>query len=66
MASFECELVIREYHIYQAIWVASYGETFNCMRETGNIFDLFVVAVVRDGEATCQVNISCLFAVFTT
>jgi len=31
-------------------WVASYGETFNCMRETGNIFDPFAVAVVKDGE----------------
>ena len=32
------------------IWEASYGETFHCMREIGNSFDPFAVAVVRDGE----------------
>ena len=36
--------------ISKEIWAASYGETFHCMTETGNIFDLFAVAVVRDGE----------------
>ena len=30
--------------------MASYGEAFNCVREAGNIFDLFAVAIVRDGE----------------
>ena len=29
--------------------------TFNCVREAGNIFDLFVVAVVRDGKIICHV-----------
>ena len=33
---------------------ASYGETFHCMGETancsGNSFDLFAVAVIRDDE----------------
>ena len=42
--------MIRGYHIYKEIWEASYGETFDCMRETGNSFDPFAVAVVRDGE----------------
>ena len=41
--SFEYESVIRGYHI-------SHGETFDCVRETGNTFDLFAVAVIRDGE----------------
>ena len=50
MVSFECESVIPGYHIYQAIWVASYGETFNCLREMGNVFDSFAATVVRDGE----------------
>ena len=48
--SFECDLVIRGYHIYKEIWEASYGEMFHCMRETGNSFDPFAVTVVRDGE----------------
>ena len=50
MASFVCKSVIHGYHIYQAIWVTSYKETFNCVREAGNIFDPFAVAVVRDSE----------------
>ena len=37
------------------IWEASYGETFHCMRETGNSFDPFAVAVVRDGEMIAHV-----------
>ena len=37
------------------IWEASYGETFHCMRETGNSFDPFAVAVVRDGEIIAHV-----------
>ena len=28
----------------------SHGETFDCVRETGNMFDPFAVAVIRDGE----------------
>lgn len=53
--SFEYDLVICVYHIYKEIWEASHGETFNCVRETGNketgnSFDPFAVAVRRDGE----------------
>ena len=44
VTSFECNSVIRGYHIYKEIWEASYGETFHCMRETGNSFDPFAVA----------------------
>ena len=68
--SFECDSVIRGYHIYKEIWEASQGETFHCMRETGNTFDPFAVAVVRDGEIIshmrAKVNFSCCFSVFTT
>ena len=52
---FECNSVICGYHIYQEVWVACYGETFNCLRETGNIFDLFAIAVARDGEIISHV-----------
>ena len=48
------------------IWEASYGETFHCMRETGNSFDSFAVAVVRDGannRPRAKVNFSCFFSV---
>ena len=37
--------------ITEEIWEASHGETFDCMRETGNRFDPFAVAVIsKDGE----------------
>ena len=49
--SFEYDSVIRGYHIYKEIWEASHGETFDCVRETGNRFDPFAVAVIsEDGE----------------
>ena len=49
--SFEYGSVIRGYHIYKEIWEASHGETFDCVRETGNRFDPFAVAVIsEDGE----------------
>ena len=44
--SFQYNLVMRGYHIYKEIWEASHGETFNCVRETGNRFDPFAVAVI--------------------
>ena len=43
--SFECYWVIRGYNIY-----GDWGSQLHCMRETGNSFDLFAVAVVSDGE----------------
>ena len=43
--------MIRGYHIYKEIWEASHGETFDCVRETGNRFDPFAVAVIsKDGK----------------
>ena len=47
--------MIRGYHIYKEIWAriweASHVETFDCVRETGNRFDPFAVAVIsEDGE----------------
>ena len=47
MASFECESVIRGYHklsTNQFGWPAIFGETYNCVREAGNIFGPFAVA----------------------
>ena len=49
-ASFEFDSVIRGYHIYKEIWEASHGEMLNCVRETGNSFDPFAVAVIRGGK----------------
>jgi len=48
--SFKYNSEIRGYQIYIAAWEAGHGETFNCVRETGNSFEPFAVAVVRDSE----------------
>ena len=49
--SFEYDSVIRGYHIYKEIREASHGEMFDCVRETGNRFDPFAVAVIsEDGK----------------
>ena len=58
--SFEYDLVICGYHIYKEIWEASHGETFDCVRETGNRFDPFAVAVIsEDGKIIGHINFSC-------
>ncbi len=44
----EIALCIRGYHIYQTIWQAALGETFDCIRETHNSKDRYaVMSVVR-------------------
>ncbi len=41
---------IRGYHIYQTIWQAALGETFDCIRETQNSKDRYAVSVIKDGQ----------------
>ena len=47
---FTCESAVRGYHIYQGIWGASCGQTFPCLQEEGNPFNLLAVSVVRAGS----------------
>jgi len=47
---FTCESAVRDYHIYQKFWEASYGKTFPCLQEEGNLFDPFALSVVRAGD----------------
>ena len=48
--------MIRGYHIYREIWEASHGETIDCVKETGNRFDPFAVAVIsEDGEISGKI-----------
>ena len=47
---FACKSAVRGYHIYQEIWEASCGQTFPCLWEEGNPFDLFAMSAVRAGS----------------
>ncbi len=46
MANSMQALCIRGYHIYQTIWQAALGETFDCIRETHNSKDRYAVMFV--------------------
>ena len=46
---FEVEAMVRGYHQYKEIWNASIGEGLECQRETGNLHDVFAVAVLKSG-----------------
>ena len=48
MTSFSVEALEKGYHVYENIWTAVAGEEFSCMREPGNTFHPFAVAVMRD------------------
>ena len=63
---FTCESAVQGYHIYQEILEASCGQTFPCVQEEGNLFDLFTVSVVRAGSiisvACCTITAAKLLA----
>ena len=40
---------VRGYHIYKDIWEATLGENLECQRESGNIHDIYAVAVLKSG-----------------
>jgi len=42
---FSFELVVRGHHTYKDIWTLFVGESLPCQAETGNIHDLYTVAV---------------------
>ena len=46
--TFSCDAMVRGYHVYKDIWVATDGEFLQCARETNNIHDPFAVAVLKD------------------
>ena len=43
--TFERELCVRGYHVYQRIWTAAVGEALHCEREPTNSRDRYAVAV---------------------
>ena len=55
---FEClesSGVIRGYHVYQRIWTLHVGEKATMVRELGNEYDRFAIAVFED-ETLCTVG----------
>ena len=46
--TFSCDAMVRGYHVYKDIWVATDGEFLQCARETNNIHDPFAVAVLNN------------------
>ena len=47
---FSFESVVRGHHIYKEVWTLFMGETLHCRAESGNIHDLYAIAVERDSE----------------
>ena len=47
METFERELCVRGYHVYQRIWTAAVGEVLHCEREPTNSRDRYAVAVKK-------------------
>ena len=48
METFERELCVRGYHVYQRIWTAVVGEVLHCEREPTNSRDRYAVAVKKN------------------
>ena len=61
-----CDSAVRDYHIYQDIWEAYYGELLSCSRETGNVYGPFAVCMQKDGDVAGHVprKISALCSLF--
>ena len=47
METFERELCVRGYHVYQRIWTAAVGEVLHCERVPTNSRDRYAVAVKK-------------------
>ncbi len=62
-SSFSIESMIRGYHVYKDIWLASVGETVNCTAESSNLQDPFAVAVMKDhtviGHLPRKISFAC-------
>ena len=52
MDTFRLDLVVRGQHVYKNIWSSMLGEELKCIRETGNVHDLYAVGIVKTGTGT--------------
>ena len=62
-ASFSISSVVRGYHKYKDIWVATEGEQLLCRKEDDNIHHLFSVAVIKNdyvvGHVPKKISTTC-------
>ena len=49
---FRMDSCIRDYHVYEEIWTAVFGEELYTEREIGNVVDCYAVAVKKDSGET--------------
>ena len=52
MHTLRLDSVVRGHHIYKDIWSSMIGEELQCVREVGNVHDLYAVGVVKTGTGT--------------
>ena len=52
IGTFRLDSVVRGHHVYKNIWSSMLGEELKCIRETGNVHDLYAVGVVKTGTGT--------------
>ena len=66
LVSFTIEAMVRGYHIYKDVWLATVGEQLPCQREIANVADPFAVAVIKSGAIVGHVprRISSICSVF--
>ena len=50
--TFRLDSVVRGHHVFKDIWSSMLGEELECIRETGNVHDLYAVGVVKTGTGT--------------
>ena len=53
--SIEFDTVIRGYHVYKEIWLATLGEVLTCRRKTDNCHDRFAVSVLKGTDTVGHV-----------
>ena len=49
MDAFQISSMVRGYHVYKDVWVASSGDILQCVRELSNRHDPYAVSVKKDG-----------------
>ena len=49
MDAFQISLMVRGYHVYKDVWVASSGDILQCVRELSKRHDPYAVSVKKDG-----------------
>ena len=49
---YEVDSCVRGYHVYKSTWDATVGERLTCVRDPGNQFDRYAVAVNQESSTT--------------